>query len=254
MRNWTALLILLCFFSKTWGQTALLGDYDLEAGDYSLLVFLIDLHEDGFGSAGYFDSKPSLLKIQSEMVYETPAAVYPYSCQEGLDIVLCEKGKAVEWNRTSPNCHSISGPKGSFEYHGELDFSKSKQARHERIEFSNLAAARKALDSLRGDTNLLLAIEPAWVTFEGEFDLFLDNASGSIENEELLLRKRIAEEWGNEAYELEFDTRGAPKSFGHTYKAHFTCNKSLYDRIDAYKKSQLGWEAFPLQLDCFWRE
>ena len=96
--------------------------------------------------------------------------------------------------------------------------------------------------------------EPEWLNFEGAFDLFLENRSASRKEEEAVLRKKLAEKWGNEAYQLEFKPIGAPKALGHCYAARLVCNKSLYDRIDEFKKSELGFEAFPLVLECYWKE
>jgi hypothetical protein len=236
-------------------------EYDLSSGEY---VFVgIFSHNDDHPiqkklGEFYTDDVAVLRSLKAEWVFLKPQR--QHACGYHYQFLLIKKGIVEKSNVANLECRELVTDSGSVLFDSKLlSRFKFKPLRRESRSFETVSDARRHLNAVLQDPDVVYIYPPRWSRFEGEFrfnmkcppelkDCYMFENFPKIKPQ---VENAVRHAYPGEDFEI---ASGGGATGGELYIT-IRCNKSLEEKFDIYDrwgKEHFGkWEAYPLDLTSY---
>ena len=231
-----------------------LDKYPFDKGGYAIVGLLSesDANELQQEMGQFYTDDISLLnEIKKAWVFskQSPISAPDYH----YVIYITHKGTIVEQFAVNLNSHVIATDKGYFYFDSKkLSAFKTgvKKPVARNISFKSISEGRNYLSYMARNKNLVLAYEPIWKDFEGQFTFTYKNNEKKEEPSvvQKKVERKIKKSFPNEKFQLNivsFATSGE-------YEIELICNKSLFEGFDLYP-SDNSWAAYEANIASYWK-
>ena len=232
-----------------------LDKYPFDKGGYAIVGLLSesdanDLQQE-MGQF-YTDEISVLNEFKKAWVF---AKQSPLSTQDFHYVIyITRNGTILDQFAVNLNSHVIATDKGYFYFDSnKLSTFKSrlKKPVAHNVTFKSISEGRNYLSFMSSNKNLVLAYDPIWKDFEGQFTF---TYTDSIKKEEPSLvqkkiERKIRKSFPNEKFQLNivsFATSGE-------YEIELICNKSLFEEFDLYP-SDNAWAPYEANIASYWKK
>jgi hypothetical protein len=255
--------------------TALFSGFDFNNGGYYFLghrgIRKSNTELDSIGDF-YIDNIKTLNLVKEKFVLPFKNTSDILECEQYYFVDVCKNGQSAKEYTISKDCekvtssnvdknetyfyyHNYSGIEYSFNQSELLVFKDSfKKAYIKEQTFSSLELARNYFVSILNDSNLILALEPIWIKFDGALVItythnlkckhYVETVNRALTN----LSKEIRRNYPNEVFYLDSQGLGESNMVVEIY-----CNKELADKFNLYPIECCKWEQFELKLISYWK-
>ena len=232
-----------------------LDKYPFDKGGYAIVGLLSesdgnDLQKE-MGQF-YTDDISVLNEFKKAWVFSKQSPISPSDYH--YVIYITHKGTIVEQFAVNLNSHVIATDKGYFYFDSDnLTAFKSrvKKPVAHNMSFKSISEGRNYLSFMSSNKNLVLAYEPIWKDFEGQFT-FTYKDSEKKEDPSVVEKKverKIKKSFPNEKFQLNivsFATSGE-------YEIELICNRRLFEEFDLYP-SDNTWAPYEANIASYWKK
>lgn len=250
----------------TSAQRSLLGGFDLNSPGAVIVTvswpdnWLFD--SDGQVIVSYFDDPGTIKAIDSALVVEREATVYPFACFDAHQIYACRGGVAEVALAVSENCHQIriedihpeqgwNSYDSAFAFIGYFPFNGYKAGKRRTDTWDDRAAATAAWKKMRKDSRLLFVMRPSWETWDGTCEFRREHLPLADSAAMQETRARIATEFPGVPFKLEMQLTGANWKDDYSYYFTLRCPATMGSRFNIWPTA---WHPFRYTLESYWRE
>lgn len=264
MRLWLLIFMLISWVTGVHAQREKgvfrpLEAYDFEDGGYEM-VFLPELRYKV--DSAYYTSDPQVLnRLKMSWQFEEEAMVYPFSCNDGFQVVLLRDNDILEQFEIRFRCQSFSASNRSYHYTGSGPGLIPGLNRVVTIDttFHDLVEARTFLNVLKSDESLLFFLPVDWEEFEGMFYFNVPNPNHSGRAPTVAwkdvydkVNSELEDLYATFSFKLQMASYGYGKHYPHV-RFRLVCNKNLFDKFEYYPKTTAQWQPLKLKLRYFMR-
>jgi len=258
MKNIVGATAFIFFAFAGSAQQAVFQKYDFNEEGYAILGLLSESDRNTLRDSlllFYTDDPAILNEIRASWVFDQKGPFY--ACGYHYIVSVCKDGTILDSFAINLNCNTIVTSDGSFyfdvnklrRFYGRV---KTPVVRREKYE--SAAFAKKAIDSLKKESTLLMLHEPVWVTYEGEFTFVYpcsEEYPDCYDSEEQVLEqltRQFASQFHNEPFELT----GVGGSRTELY-VKVKSNRSFLEKMDPSTNYVGDWKSYDRTLTTYWK-